>query len=265
MPARVTQSLATALVVSVAVFWGCDAVPGVRDASDLPPAVSDFDFSPRTVDISQLDPQDLADGLTDVNLNVSVAVDGGPEGDVDSVYFVVRPPLRTGMPVATGVLLPVGDGRYEAASTVTLPVGQPGNYVVVVYASDQQGQLSNQVQGNLFLDATNAVGNPPIVEQVEAFPEVMTPPGTLVIVATVSDPEGLLNILRVEITTPTDQKFAMADDGESLGDEVADDGRYTAAFNVSSGLPPGVQVFKVQAFDRNGNVSNVVDRPVTIQ
>lgn len=253
------------LIAVVALVSGCDALPGIRDTEDRPPSLSAFDFSPRTVDISLLEPSDIEDGFTDVEVTFSVAVDDGGEDDVDSVYYVVRPPLRSSTPVAGGFLQPAGGDQFSAVSTLSLPVGQPGNYVLLVYAADRQGQLSNQVQGNFFLDATNAAGNPPVVEQVDAIPEVMTPPGTLVIVATVSDPEGLVNVLRVEITLPDGQKFGMSDDGQTLGDAIAGDGRYTAAFNVASGLPPGVQVFQVQAFDRNGNASAVVDRPVTFQ
>ncbi len=239
----------------------CDAVPGVRDLGDTPPAISDLSFSPTVIDISQIDPSDIVDGEFDVSLQISATVEAG---DLDSVYFVVRPPLRSGTPVAVGTLGAASASRYSVSETLRLPVGQPGNYTVVVYAADAAGQLSNQVQGNLLLDATNAPGSPPEITLVEAFPEVLTPPATLFIVATVTDPDGAVNVLRVQIKTPSGESFNMFDDGDTAGDAEAGDGKWTAAFNVPVGSPAGPAVFELQAFDRNGNESAVVQKTVTI-
>lgn len=252
------------MLLVAALQSGCDTSPGVRDLGDSPPRVTSLEFSPRVVDIALADPSDLADGELDVALSISVDVEDAAGGAVDSVHYVIRRPLRTSVPLATGTLANAGGSSFSANRTVTLPVGQPGNYTIVVYASDALGQLSNQVQGNLLLDATNAPGNPPAIERVDASPVQIRPPGTLVIVATVSDPEGLPNILRVEITVDGGDTFNMVDDGESLGDDAAGDGKWSAAFQVPAGVQPGVQRFFLQAFDRNGNESEVAEISVTV-
>ncbi len=256
---------ATLLIIAVLVGVGCDTVPGTRDLSDAPPRVSTLEFSPRIIDLATVNPADIDDGNLPVTLSISVDVDGGATGDISAVNYVVRPPLRSSIPIASGTLEATSGNTFSASATLTLPVGQPGNYTVVVYAADGLGQLSNQAVGNLLLDASNAPGSPPVIESVESSPEPITPPAVLIIVANVTDPDGVANLLRVEIKTPNGQTFNMYDDGETLGDQVAGDGRFTAAFDVPVGVPAGVQVFELQAFDRNGNESAVVEKPVTIQ
>jgi len=91
----------------------------------------------------------------------------------------------------------------------------------------------------------------------------------------VYDPDGLGNILRVMGEAPNGSEFQMFDDGDTSGDDVADDGEFTATFDVpqevcSDTVPPpcvtpGPQRFKVQAFDRSGNESNVFETDVEVQ
>jgi len=242
------------------IFTACDTTPGARDLDNLPPQLSELDFTPRVVDLGTAT---VDNGEVDIAFTVSVRAEDAYD-DLDSVSYVVRPPLRSSEPSARGVLEPSGGGLFTANATLQLAAGLPGNYTVVVYATDRLGQLSNQVQGNLLLDDSNATGSPPVIDAVVSIPEPINPPTTLFVVATVSDPDGLVNILRVEITTPAGDTFSMFDDGEQLGDQVAGDGDYTAAFDVPAGVPEGVQTFEIRAFDRNGNQSEVVEHPVTI-
>jgi hypothetical protein len=79
----------------------------------------------------------------------------------------------------------------------------------------------------------------------------------------VSDPDGLNNLLSVVVRTPNGSELEMFDDGASLGDEVAGDGRYTATFDVPQ-AEPGTFTFEFQAFDRFGLSSEIVTRDVTV-
>ena len=86
----------------------------------------------------------------------------------------------------------------------------------------------------------------------------------LSLIAAVTDPDGLGNISQVVVRTPNGQEWPMFDDGRSLGDEMAGDGRFTASFEVPQATP-GTQTFRFQAFDRTGLASPVVEKAVTIE
>lgn len=252
--------LSLVLIAAALTASGCDTPPGAELSSDRAPVVSDFEFGPADVDLADLDPQLIGDGVVNIPMHVSVRVDRAPD-DLDGVRYLVRRPDRSPDALADGALTPQGDGRYRADFTVTLNSGAIGNYAVAVYAVDAGGRMSNQVSGMLRYRAT---GSPPVIEHVQASPNPFTPPGELVMVVTVSDPDGLENIARVVGTTPTGVRFDLFDDGESQGDEVAGDGRYTARFDVPTATP-GQQVFSFQAIDLTGLESEVVEYPVTIQ
>ncbi len=143
---------------------------------------------------------------------------------------------------------------------IDLPRGGIGRYEVVVFATDTTGGLSNQARGALLFEV--AEGRPPVIVRIEA-PETFTPPGTLTLVAEVSDPDGLSNIRQVLVTTPNGAELSMFDDGATQEDESAGDGRYTASFNVPS-ASPGPQVFRFRAVDRSGLTSETVEATITI-
>jgi hypothetical protein len=84
------------------------------------------------------------------------------------------------------------------------------------------------------------------------------------LIAVVSDPDGLGNIQDVFVTTPNGNSLKMFDDGESLGDDVANDGRYTASFDVPTATP-GTFTFSFKAVDRSGLESEVVIKEIIVQ
>lgn len=189
-------------------------------------------------------------------MTVTVADD-----DVDRVSFVVQSPVSGQDPVGEGTLTTSGGSRYDGSASITVPAGDIGVYTVLVYAVDEEGLLSNQVRGML---RVHGVGEPPVIEAVDADPEVVKPPTTLTLVATVSDPDGLGNVARVEGATPNGNIFQMFDDGRSLGDEVADDGRYTARFDVAEATP-GTQTFTFVAIDKSGLESEVFSKDIVVE
>lgn len=252
----------TSLLIVVLVFIaGCDTPPGPALPLGRAPVVSDFQFTPAHVDLADADTSAIEDGRIRIPVSVSARVEASEGNDVAAVRYLVRRPDRSAEAVAEGELI-VGDGgAFSADFTVSVSVGAIGNYPVVVYAVDDRGRMSNQVSGMLRYRST---GGPPVIEDVLATPNPFSPPGELVIVVTVSDPDGLDNIARVLGVTPTGSTFELFDDGEAQGDEEAGDGRYTARFDVPSATP-GDQTFVFQAVDRTGLESEVVEYTVTIQ
>lgn len=238
----------------------CDSAPGPADLNPRPPVLSDFSFGPEVVNPGQLPEgwQATDDGVSGpVTVRVTAS---DPDGTVDEVRYVVQSPTDPTQPLALGLLDAAGGARYEASFTLELPPGAVGNYTVLVFAIDDDRVQSGEVRGLLRFSASGA---PPVIENVEADPEVVRPPTTLTLIVTVSDPDGLDNISRVEGTTPNGQTFSLFDDGQSLGDEEAGDGRYTARFEVPS-ASPGTQTFSFQAFDRSGLASEVVTKDIQI-
>lgn len=238
----------------------CDSAPGAGELNVVQaPVVSDLAFSPSIVRLDQLPADQVTDGVAQVTLNIEADVVA--TAGVEAMNYVVQSPLAGEQAIAEGTLTRAS-GIYSGSVVVPLPVAAPGLYTLLVYATDARGQLSNELRGSI--QVLSQGGGAPVIEAVEASPNPLTPPATLVLTAVVSDPDGPTNISRVEVTTPNASVAQLFDDGVSRGDPVAGDGRFTATFNVPS-ASPGVQTFSFQAFDRAGLASEVVTLDVTIQ
>ncbi|MEM1043259.1 MAG: choice-of-anchor X domain-containing protein [Bacteroidota bacterium] len=233
---------------------GCDSATDPQPLGGRPPEVSDFAFSPDSV---FFDDALVSGDSAGIELTLSVRA-ADPDGTVDRVQFSVQGQFEG--TIASGALALGDDGRYAATAPLLLGRGQRGLYSLLVYAVDDDGLLSNQVRGQFEL-AGRGLG-PPVVEAIDA-PAEFQPPGLLVLVAVVSDPDGLSDIARVEVTGATGAIFQLFDDGQTSGDETAGDGRYTASFDVPEATP-GPQTFVFRAFDRDGLVSDDVPFTITI-
>lgn len=244
----------------IAMLTGCDSAPGATDPDGRPPQLSEFSYTPEAIVFEALPDDQVAGDVAQVPVTVRVKAQDRDDR-VEEVQFVVQAPVQSTEAVNSGELTPVGDGFYEATTTLTLPKADVGNYTLLVFAVDESGLLSNQMRATLPFKATGA---PPVIEGVRADPPIVRPPTTFRLIVTVSDPEGLSNISRVLGTTPTGTIFELIDDGSRFGDAVANDGDYTAAFDVPAATP-GVQTFTFQAFDRFGLESEVVSFDVTIE
>jgi len=250
---------ALALLVALAA---CDTAPGPQPLDPRPPVVSDFAFSPDSV---FFDDVATANDSAAVELSVSVRVADPDDGTIDRVAYVVEGQFEG--TIASGAMEPGEDGRYAATVPLLLGRGQRGRYTVLVYAVDDDGLLSNQVRG-LFELAGVGLG-PPVIDAIDA-PSEFQQPGTLQLIAEVSDPDGLEDIARVEVSFPEPfaATFELADDGQSAGDETADDGRFTATFEGVQ-LPPEFETpyeldLTFRAFDRDGLASDDVPFTITI-
>ncbi len=238
----------------------CDELPENSEFTGSPPVLSGFVFTPDFVDLTVADKN--VDGDAVITLVASVSVND-PDVDLDKVVLTITSPLLDKGVIVSSELVSATGSQFSISEEVVLPAAELGIYTVRIVGYDNAANLSNQVRGNLLF--TSTTGSAPSIDNFEAFPETITPPGTLVMVATASDPDGLANILSVLITTPNNQEFEMFDDGVSSGDATAGDGRFTATFDVPAGVAPGVQTFSVKAVDRSGLESNVVEKDVTIQ
>ncbi len=245
----------------------CDSAPGPSDGLSVPPSVSGFSYTPRSINVLETPPSQFSGENVRVLFTVGVdAVDS--DGAISEVVLVLRSPTVDAEPVLTQRLNGSGNGPYQLIREVELPRGETGNYTLLVYAVDDEGQLSNLVRGTFTLENR---GEPPVIEAVEAPDTVQRPAAgeqTLVeIVAVVSDPDGLANISRVVLwnTAAPADRFDLFDDGINGGDETAGDGRYTITVQVASDNVPGPRVFAFQAIDRAGFESNVVEKTITIE
>ena len=241
---------ALGLIVSLS---GCDSAPGAGDLIPNPPTLSDFSFTP-------LEFEHTGSGDTaQIPLQIGVTV-ANPAGGGLTVDYFVRRQFNDAL-VAQGMLSgAAGGGRYVGGETVSVPRGEIGMYVITVTVVDDRGNVGNIVTGLLRFASENL--GPPVITEIDG-PAEFTPPGQLRLIAVVADPDGLGNIASVVVTTPTGDPFAMFDDGLSLGDEVAEDGRYTATFDVPSATP-GDQTFTFVATDNFGAESVEVSFTVTI-
>ncbi|MEM1269336.1 MAG: hypothetical protein AAGI08_04725 [Bacteroidota bacterium] len=263
------SSLLSAGLLAVACLFvaGCDAEPGLDEPTGSPPLLSDFELTPQQVLFDSL-PENQRDGDTAiVEYRVTLQARDA-DADIDTVAYLINSPFEQGGPIARGELQLMGR-VYTGGGTLRLPKSDTGLYTVIAYAVDSEGQLSNQVRG--LIEFSAEAGAAPVIESVEA-PETVTRPASgqttrFRIVATVSDADGLRNILRVVLRTAGGTELAMLDDGgvgSNSGDETANDGRYTLTVEVSSENALGPNTFQFQAFDRQGLESNIVERTITI-
>ena len=251
-----------AAVISAGLFFGgCDSAPGVMDTEGTPPVVDDLEFSPDVVVFEFLpDEQIIGDSIAVFDVDISASA-FDIDGDIDSVGYVVNSPFDPFEPLKTGTLSRIGTGsRYAGTARLRILRGNTALYTLIVFAVDSEGQVSNQVRG--LIDYQLGTGSPPVIVAVEG-PAEIRPPVQLTLVAVVTDPDGLGNIARVVVTAPNGSQFDMVDDGQTFGDTVAGDGRYTARFDVPE-AEPGTFRFQFQAFDRQGLASEIVTKDITV-
>ncbi|NND70830.1 MAG: hypothetical protein HKN43_04570 [Rhodothermales bacterium] len=259
----ITQLLALSLLFFVAA---CDSGPGTTPISTPAPVVSELSYSPSFFDLSLVLPADTVGGIVSVQIDAAVSVSDS-DNNIDRVEVLLRSPLDGEPVILLEPLQSAGGGVYSISESVDFSIGALGLYTILVYAVDDAANISNQVRGLINFGASQPFGTAPVIQMIEALPDPAVPGQTLKMIATVSDAEGLSNILEVLIgtTNPPTDDFPMFDDGASSGDDVAGDGRYTASFSIPANQPPDTTTFYVQAFDRNGLASEVASREVRVQ
>lgn len=251
-----------AILIAASTF-ACDQAPGPAEDTGHPPVLSDFSFSPNRFAV----PADAEGEALSIPLEIAVTVED-VDDDIESVAFVVQPPVAGEDFVADGTLARGAGARFAGETVLSVPAGDLGVYTVLVYAIDRAGSLSNEVRGMLRIEGA---GLPPVIESVAApdtvrRPVAGEPPERIPIVALVSDPDGLANINSVQFwnTANPSARIDMFDTGEA-GDETAGDGRYTRVVEIAASNQAGVNDFAFQATDLSGLVSNVIEKRIVVE
>lgn len=272
-PGRLRRATLVAATAVLPFLAGCDTAPG-PEAPGSGPVVSELRYDPPSIVVSTLPDGSVSGGKVTVPFSLSVRA-SDPDGDLAQVSWVLRGPDAGTAPVASGDLAVQTGGRFGTTTTLSLPVAVTGRYTVVVFASDRVGRLSNETRGSLDLLAE---GNPPVIVSVD-MPERVTRPAAggapvvVRIVATVSDPDGAANVLRVQTLVNGRSSLLLCDDGSqgacnggtASGDAVAGDARYTLTLQVEATNAPGANTFEFTAVDRSGLVSAPVARTIVIE
>lgn len=264
----------TSSVVIIGVM-GCDTAPGPRDIDQSAPVVSDLEFSPLSINLDNLAPGSIVDGIANFSLEIEITITDA-DADLESLYLFVLPP-DSQSPTAAESIVPISsNGTVSTTMNVSIPTAETGTYTVKVYASDLEGQLGNLATGSLQVDASSS---PPVITDID-MPVVVTrpnegePPLLIPIVARVTDPEGLANILRVELFVNGSGPIRLCDDGNAgecnagfppSGDVLAEDGLFTVTIQLDASNAPGDNEFIFTAFDRSGLASESVTRILLVQ
>jgi len=264
----------------VLLFFGllvssCDTAPGARDLQESAPVLSELSISPGSINLDNVPPQDITDEVAHLTITVEVSV-SDEDDDAESLFVFVLPPDATSPTAGERTIDIPGNGRINVDIDLAIPVGETGIYTVKVFASDALGQLGNQTTGSLEVTASS---DPPVIESID-IPAVIVRPGPgenpiqVPIIVTVSDPDGLANILRVEMLVNGAGPLLLCDDGSAgtcnanfppSGDVTADDGKFTITIQLDSTNLPGQNTFEFKAIDRSGLESATEVRIVEVQ
>jgi hypothetical protein len=253
----------------------CDTAPGATDLEESAPIVSSLALSPGTINLDDIPPEEITNEVAHVTVTVQVNIDD-EDGDARSLYIFVLPPDATSATAGEQIVEITGNGQMSADVELAIPTAETGAYTVKVYASDALGQLGNQTTGSLDVTASS---DPPVIESVD-LPSVIVRPGAgepaveVPIVVTVSDPDGLGNVLRVEMLVNGSGPLFLCDDGSvgvcnagfpPSGDVTAGDGQFTITIQLDANNAPGQNVFVFKAVDRSGLESATEERIVEVQ
>jgi hypothetical protein len=266
--------IAAGLAVLLIVFAGCDNTPGVREEA-APPAFVPGSFSLQPRQPIEVPVPDSLPANVGIEINLLVGVRVKTSERIDSVKYVVRPPVDLADPetgevvaLASGALQPAGGDRYEADTSIVLPTSLPGLYTVEVYGTSEAGRLVRQKLSGKLRFITN--GGPPVVQRLRIPDTVAVPaeePKRIRVRALVTDPQGRLNVGQVRLHAPGGARYVMRDDGggdfTGSGDGTAGDSTFTARYPVEPSQEAGTFTFTVRAVDRGGRESDSVSTEVT--
>lgn len=259
----------------VALFTGCDTAPGVVETENRSPVLSDLSFSPSSVLLDDLPSGSVQGGVARFTLAVSVDVNDA-DGDLDRIFVLVVSPIPGRDPVANEEIVVTENGHFAIDISLQIPVAEIGIYTVQLFASDRAGSLGNQVVGSLIVNATS---EPPQIDAID-IPDRITRPGPgepalqVPIVAHVSDPDGLANILSVQVEVNGASTLQLCDDGggaacnagfPNSGDVTAGDGLFTLTLLLDSSNTLGDNIFVFKAIDRAGLESETVTKIIVVE
>ncbi|MBL7978250.1 MAG: hypothetical protein JNN12_07895 [Bacteroidetes Order II. Incertae sedis bacterium] len=246
----------------------CDEASGPYPLSRRPPVLSDFQYSPQAVNLAGLPASQIEGENVRIPLVLQTTVTDADNTGIEAVSYGIYAPGQSVTPILKGTL--TGNaGQYTATANLLIAKGAVGVYSIRVQAIDRDGLVSNMAFGSF---AYAAAGSPPVLASIEMPATIKRPTAgqatnKVVIVATVSDPDGLSNIERVVLRTQSGAELPLLDDGQKTGlsgDETAGDGKFTLIIQVNSSNALGINTFDFQAFDRTGLTSNVIRKSIEV-
>lgn len=254
MPVALRRRLAPVLLLAlaaagVASLVGCDAEPGFP-AEVARPALTDVRITPTEDSLA-------TDALTaTIPLVVEAEVHG--EGTV-RVRALVRYAETDSL--AAVAVTEVAPGPIRLDVPLTISRGAVGDYRVQVVTEGTDGR-SGDGAAAVFRFAAASLG-PPVVTAVEIASPIDRPTTgsrTTPIVAAVTDPDGLANVVVVALADPESGGVIgrLYDEGPSnrSTDRTAGDGRFTAGLRIFPDTPAGTYTLVVVAVDRAGGTSD---------
>ena len=249
-PALAACIVLAALAASTLALPACDSAPGLPELAPLP-RLSGLEVTPTAFAFE-------SDAAT-AELPLVVRAELSAPATVRAlVRFAEADTLAAQAETETT------GGAVELAVPLALPRGATGDYRVTVVTEASDGRPGDQAEA-VFTFQAESLG-PPTVTAVDA-PAAVAPGGTLPVVATVTDPDGLANVALVLLQDETGAFVAqLFDEGSARSDDdAAGDGRFSETLRLGDGAEPGDIPLQVVAFDRAGTASEPAAFTVTVQ
>jgi hypothetical protein len=257
------------VLLSGLLLFGCDSTPNTvaPNLNASIPQISSFQYSPKTIVFENLPASQRNGNVANVPLNISVFINDTDSNNMKRVQYTLY--QFNGKVVTSGELTKNNGSNYSATPTVAFNKAEVGNYALKVQAIDTEGNFSNVTFGNINLIAE---GGAPVLSAVNAPTQIQRPTAGNVrrekITATVTDPDGLASIAKVQMKALDGSEFELLDDGGKngsiSGDTTAGDGIYTITIQIESTNPLGQYAFDFQAIDRTAFRSNTIRKIIEV-
>lgn len=251
------------LIVAVGA---CDSVPGPSPVDQRPPQIETFSLAPQRIVYALLDEEAIDGDSVTVALNLTVTVQTSDTPVAQVAYAIISPDTTVAL-IQAGILPRSATNIYSGTVNVTLSALEVQSYPVLVYVTDTDNRLGGEARSAVTYVRSFEPGSPPVIENLP-IPATIQRPGageparSLLLVAEVSDVDGLNDIEQVEFWNETSPgiRFLLCDDGgrrtcgssAESGDVTAGDGLFTRRVYITSDRTLGANTFVFEATDRAG-------------
>jgi hypothetical protein len=229
----------------------CDSVPGLPDATPSDHRLSGLVVTPGTVTF------DPADGVRDTTISISVQIDV-----VSTTGQTLLPTVYVRDDATRMTADPTTDGRAVAIVRIPTTTTSLERFDVHVLVADGGQVASNRVSGTVHVTGFST-GNPVIASVLSPDTvRIPTAPSSFLLRVSMSHPNGRnqIDLVQADIRNPdgsllSGSPFRLFDDGSipNSGDQTANDGIYTRAFQITPSNQPAVYTVTYTARDRFGN------------
>lgn len=244
----------------------CDSVPGPSPVDQRSPQIETFSLAPQRIVYALLDEEAIDGDSVTVALNLTVTVQTSDTPVAQVAYAIISPDTTVAL-IQAGILPRSATNIYSGTVNVTLSALEVQSYPVLVYVTDTDNRLGGEARSSVTYVRSFEPGSPPVIENLP-IPATIQRPGageparSLLLVAEVSDVDGLNDIEQVEFWNETlpEIRFLLCDDGgrrtcgssAESGDVTAGDGLFTRRVYITSDRTLGANTFVFEATDRAG-------------